>query len=425
MCDKPKILYISSASPVRGPGAIGWRHVKNLKAAGYDVDMLTLNKEPLCPDVLYIKKETYINKIISRIIKLFFVRLPERPHYFFYRKESSPPVPVRKVLSKITKEYNLVIIYFWQDMLSFKTVEAIYDKLNKPVVFFFSPDYSHMAGGCHFTCDCVQYKTGCGNCPAIKSNNENDFTRWNVEYRKRFYERVKPVVFGNSYMNMFYSQSYLLRDARIVTTLPNFDVVKYRPIDKKQVRTNFGIEDDTFVIAFGCQQLSDPRKGMVYLVETLKILREKLTEKESKKVMLLVAGGDYLQIKDSLPFESIGIGLLPIERLPEFYSAANIFVCPSVNDAGPSMVSQSIACGTPVVGFKMGALLDVVLDRGTGYCAELKNCEDLANGINKFYRMNNKEYAVISKQCRQFALENGDFEKKIKVWMELYEKYHQ
>ena len=34
---KPRILYISSASPVKGPGAIGWEHVTKLKQAGYKI----------------------------------------------------------------------------------------------------------------------------------------------------------------------------------------------------------------------------------------------------------------------------------------------------------------------------------------------------------------------------------------------------
>jgi len=423
MSNKPRILYVSSVSPVRGPGVIGWGHVKDLRAAGYDVDMLTLYKEPSLPEVLYIKKDNYTNKILTRLKKLF-LRLPGRPHYFFYRKESNPPVSIRKVLSKIQKEYELVIVYFWQEMLSFKTVEAIYNKLNHPVVFFICPDYSHMSGGCHFTCDCERYKTGCGRCPAIKSNRENDFTRWNVEYRRRFYEKVKPVVFGNSYMSMFYSQSYLLKDARVFVYPPTFNTTKYKPLNKKQVRNGFGIErEDAFVIAFGCQHLSDPGKGMEYLIEALSRLREKLTEKERNRVLLLVAGRDYEQIKESLQFESIGTGFLPIERLPEFYSVANIFVCPSVDDAGPSMVLQSIACGTPVVGFKMGAMLDVVLGRGTGYCAELKDCEGLAEGMLKYYRMNNEEYKSASTHCRQFAMDNSGIESMVKRWMELYEKY--
>ena len=424
MSNKPRILYISSASPVRGPGVIGWGHVKNLRAAGYDVDMLTLFKEPSLPEVLYIKKDSFTNRFLTRLKKRLFVRLPGRPHYFFYKKESTPPVSVRKVLSQIIKDYDLVFIYFWQEMLSFKTVEAIYDKLNHPVIFFLCPDYSHMSGGCHFTCDCERYKTGCGKCPAIKSKKENDFTRWNVEYRKRFYEKVKPVVFGNSYMSLFYEQSYLLKNARIFVYPPTFNTAKYKPLNKKQVRNGFGIErEDAFVIAFGCQQLSDPRKGMAYLVKALAKLREKLTEEERNRVLLLVAGRDYEQIIESLQFESIGTGMLPVARLPEFYSAADIFVCPSVDDAGPSMVGQSISCGTPVVGFKMGAMLDVVLDKGTGYCAELMDSEGLANGILKYYQMNDEEYDAVTKHCRQFALENSCFDRRIEKWMELYEKF--
>lgn len=423
---KPRILYISSASPVKGPGAIGWKHVTKLKQAGYNVDMLTLYREPSLPDVKYIKDKVGLAEKIRKYFLFRFNLLKGSPHYFFYREESLPPVAVSSVVSKITKEYDLVMVYFWQEMLSFNTIEVIYEKLNHPVFFFFCPDYSHMSGGCHFTCNCTRFEIGCGKCPAFGSNDENDFTHRNVLYRKRVYEKVKPVVFGNSYMNSFYEKSYLLKDVRKYIYQPIFEVDKFLPIDPLVAKSDMGIVDsDAFVIAFGCQNLLDPRKGISYLIESLKILKKRLKGEEASLILLLVIGSNYDAIRDVLPFKSIGVGLLPTERLSTFYSSASIFVCPSVDDAGPSMVSQSIACGTPVVGFKMGAMLDNVFNKGTGYCAELRDSNDLADGMEKFFRMAKNEYAAVTSHCRQYAVDNSGFEKRIRIWMELYERYRE
>ena len=425
MSAKPRILYISSASFESGPGVIGKGHVSQLKNAGYDVDALTLYRGPSCPDVMYVKEHSSFDTFINKF-KRFFLnkRLPGAPHYFFYKKETQPPVPVSKVLKRIKKDYDLVIIYFWQELLSFETVEAIYDKLNHPVVFFFSPDYSHMTGGCHFTCDCQRYQTGCGRCPAFHSNDDNDFTHWNVVFRRRFYEKVKPVVFGNSYMSSFYKQSYLLKDARVEVYPPFFDVQRFKPVDKEIARERLEIlPSDSFCIAFGCQELSNPRKGIDYLIKALDLLCSRLSDDEKTQVLLLVAGKDYDKVKHKLPFSSIGFGYLPIDRLSDFYSAADVFLCSSVDDAGPSMVSQSITCGTPVVGFKMGAMLDNVLERGTGYCAELRNAEDLSQGVEQFYRMSSTDYNRVSKHCIDFAINNSIPEKRVQSWMDIFEKY--
>lgn len=426
MAPKPQILYISSASPVKGPGSIGWQHVTKLKESGYDVDMLTLNKETSLSDVLYVRERGFWTKAKEWLKYKLGMDLPGPPYFFFYKKETEPPVPIKKILKLIDKSYDLVFVYFWQEMLSFQTIEAIYDKLNRPVVFFLCPDFSHMSGGCHFTNGCLRYQTGCGSCPAFRSKDENDFTHWNVIYRKKFYEKVKPVVFGNNYMNSIYQKSFLLKDVRKYIYQPLFNIDSFKPLKKQDSLRSFGINDDNlFVISFGCQNLSDPRKGISYLLDSLDIFSKRLTDKEIEKILLLVAGSDYESIKESLPFRSISTGFLSLDRLSAFYSAADFFVCPSVDDPGPSMVIQSIACGTPVVGFKMGYMLDVVLGEGTGYCAELKDSNDLANGIEKFYRMDKTEYDAISKHCRQYAVENAGLEKRIEVWMELYEKYRE
>lgn len=421
--NKPRILYISSASPVNGPGCIGGQHFSKLKEAGFDIDMLTLYKEPMMPDVLYLRG-LFFRYTDSLKRRFFGKKAMGLPYCFFYKKDSEPPVPINILLNKITKEYDLVIVYFWQEMLSFATIKAIYEKLNHPVIFFLSPDFSHMSGGCHFTCNCKNYQTGCGCCPAFGSQDMNDFTRWNVNYRAEFYEKVKPIIFGNSYMNSFYQKSFLLKKARVIVSPPSFNVVTFKPIEVSIARSKMGItSSESFVIAFGCQSLSDPRKGVAYLIEALSIMHERLSEQENSKIILLIAGADYNEIKDKLPFKSISTGFIDRESLSYFYSAANIFVCPSVDDAGPLMVSQSIACGTPVVGFKMGAMLDAVMDRGTGYCANLKDSEDLANGIEKFYRMDRLEYASVSEHCRRFANDHSGFDATIKRWLDLYEKY--
>lgn len=427
MKDNPNILYISSASFTEGPGVIAWSHVSHLREEGYDTDVLTLYRSDEHPDFLFIKKRRY--KLLSKIITLFKMlmgkALPGPPHCFFYKDEENPPVPIKSVLRKITKEYDLVIIYFWQRMLSFKTVECIYDKLGSPVVFFVTADYSHMSGGCHFTSDCERYQIGCGCCPAFNSQDENDFTHRNVLYRQKFYEKVKPIFLGwNSYMHSFYKKSYLLKDAILEKSVPGFDSKNFCPIEKSKLREKYNVPTNIkFVLGFGCQQLNNPRKGIDYLITALNIWFKMLDSIDANNILVVAIGENYDCIKSRVPFQSIGLGLMPFDKLSEFYSLLNIFVCPSVDDAGPSMVLQSIACGTPVVGFEMGAMIDHVKDKGTGYCAKLKDADDLAYGISLYYSMTDEKLALESKKCRDLVLNHYKYSNKIREWMSIYRKY--
>lgn len=427
MENTPKILYVSSADPLSGPGAIGLNHFKQLREAGLNADMLTLMKVPSHPEIMYVKERTLWMRIqeysIARYKKIFGFKNKDTlhvPYCFFYEKENRPPVPIKQVLKPLKhKQYDLVIVYFWQQLLSFETVEAIYDKYH-PVIFFLSPDFSHMSGGCHFPGDCKGFITGCGRCPAIGSNDDNDFTRWNVIYRKRFYEKVKPVVFGNSYMLSFFKKSFLLKDVEIVRNTPVIDTQNFLPINKDVVRKKYNIpEEKRFVIGFGCQYLNDPRKGMTVLIEALNVLYKQMNETDRLNVHIVTAGNRFEEIKNKIPFSSQGLGMLPVSQLSEFYSLCQIFVCPSVNDPGPSMVAQSIACGTPVVGFEMGAMIDFVKDRGTGMCVEVGNPLLLSEAMGFFFKMQKKEYESYVRHCLSFA-KSCNSDTRLTLWLDVF-----
>ena len=128
-------------------------------------------------------------------------------------------------------------------------------------------------------------------------------------------------------------------------------------------------------------------------------------------------------IKDKIPFDSFGLGYVAMNDLPELFSLATCFVCPSVNDAGPMMVNQSLCCGTPVVGFEMGAVLQVVKDKGTGVCVKLKDSEALANGIQDVLQMDVDEYAAMSRRCREVAMQTSSFEAQANMILSIYQKY--
>ena len=400
---RKQILIISSADPLKGPGVLALDMYKSLSEAGADVDLLTKNPVKDHPEFLFVEEDfSFIEKIRNKILARFLRQ--EKGYYFFYKKDSNPPISTKKVLAKITKPYDMVCVLFWQGLLSFKTISDIYEKLKCRIVFR-CVDYSPMSGGCHFTGTCERYQIGCGACPAIGSKDKNDFTAWNVRYRKRVYEHVKPIVFGNSYMHQFYNKSYLLKDVRKVLSWPIIDVDTFKPLDSSLLRAKYGIADHKrFIIFFGCQSLTDPRKGMSLLVESLKIFAGQLTEDQRNGVLLMAAGRDFSTLAPLLPFESMDFGYVNSSVLPDLYSMADVFVCPSVNDAGPMMVNQSLCCGTPVVGFEMGACLQAVKGNETGYCANLNDVVDFANGIRWIYGLSQSERKVLSEHCREFAV---------------------
>lgn len=402
---RKRILLISSANPLKGPGAIGMDLYNAFKEADCEVDFLTLYQVDSRPDIKYVYKKPAKWQNLSFKIRRKFAPKPVGDYCFFYGKENCPPVRVSKVLKSVGTSYDLVFVFFWQELLSFQTIDKLYDKLQCTFVFYCA-DYSPMSGGCHFTGDCRRFETGCGCCPAFGSTDPNDFTHWNVKYRKKVYEKVKPVLLANTYMlDSFMKKSFLLKDQRLEFASTLLDLDKFRLLKRdKELYRHFDIPlEKKYILSFGCQSLTDERKGMSYLLDALDIAYEQMTLEERKQVLLLFAGKNGEQIEPRLKFDYKNLGFISVPDLPLFYSVSTMFLCASVNDAGPSMLCQSIACGTPLVAFEMGTALDVLKGHNTGYCAKLRNSEDLARGILYVMRLDSSAYRDMRMECRSVA----------------------
>lgn len=430
---RPRILIISSADPTIGPGVLASDYYKAYKSQGYVVDLLTLYRCEQYPEFLYVYEKRPKNKYIDKLVqnpldtiknsiryRLGKPVYPFYPYFFFYKEEKNAPVSVEKILNVVSQKYDFVHILFWQHMLSFATVLALYRKL-KCKFFFNCMDYSPMAGGCHFIGECERYKYGCGCCPAYGSSNPHDFTWHNVNYRKLVYDEVDPVVSGNSYMFNFYDQSVLLKGRKRLKSYPIIDLSVFKPLPKEDIRTKLGISTKKYILLFGCQGIDDERKGVKYLIEGVRKFADRLSDIEREQLLVMAIGNSFSKIKSQFGLiDTLDLGYVSISELPSLYSAADVFLCSSVNDAGPMMVFQSLCCGTPVVGFEMGACLEAVKDRGTGYCAKLKDTDDYASGIEFLFRLTPQERMKMSATCVEFARNTNSYEAAVKRVISAY-----
>ena len=115
MADKsPRVLVISSVDPTVGPGVVGVEYYNALKRGGLDVDFMTKFPVEGHPDFISVydpdrKTGSGLVKKVFRGLKsrLDRQRLNAKPgYYFFYKKETHPPVPVNDVVDKIKRQYQ-------------------------------------------------------------------------------------------------------------------------------------------------------------------------------------------------------------------------------------------------------------------------------------------------------------------------------
>ncbi len=434
----PNVLILSSVSPFEGAGTYAYNYYTALKNRGLDVDFLTKSPIPGHPEIAYVEdgcKETgFINRKLERRQRHRYRHISEKypvtnPQYCFsYIKEQNPPVSYRRIIRKIKsmgKKYDVIMVVFWAGMLSFKTIKEIHNEFRSQI-HFNCPDFLPVTGGCHFWLDCDRIRFGCGKCPAFNSDSANDITRSNVKYRKNVYKKVHPIVYGNTYMNNVFRQSYLLHNYdRCEKVFPIIDNDLFSPGDKKSSRNKFNLgAENKFIITFGNQLLTEKRKGIDKLIAALDIVYNRLSDKQRSEIALMIIGNNIESIKPHLKFKYIYLGYVPYKDLPDIYNASDLFLSPSISDAGPTMVNMALSTGIPVVSFATGTALDMIKDEGTGYCANIGDIQNFADGIFRIYSMDASERSIVSKRCREIALSKTQPQIFVDFFLDTFRKYN-
>jgi glycosyltransferase involved in cell wall biosynthesis len=176
------------------------------------------------------------------------------------------------------------------------------------------------------------------------------------------------------------------------------------------------------VLFFAAGWIDDPRKGMRYLIEALRQLRELIVQTgniDGDEILLLVAGHNDNSIHSQLPFPFKSLGYIEDDKtLAMAYQAADAFVCSSIEEAGPMMIPESMLCGTPVVAFNTGGAIDLIVTMKTGYVAKCGDSSDLAQGIFKILAAEN--ISVLREAARKAAVRKHSVQNVLDNYLRMF-----
>lgn len=290
---------------------------------------------------------------------------------------------------------------------------------DKPIVWTFH-DMWGFTGGCHYSGGCDKYLSECKKCPSLKFPREKDFSYKIFEAKKNLYDSMNlSVVTCSQWLADEVSKSLLLSGKR-VEAIPNpIETDIYIQHDKGESREKFNLPKDKFLILFVSMTVKDKRKGFDYLKRALKKLYENNKDKHEIELLVLGAGDD--SIAHDFPFKTNQLGRLSgTQEIAECYSAADLFVAPSLEDNLPNTVMESLSCCTPVVAFNIGGMPDMIEHKQNGYLAKSKDEADLMNGILWYMNMDESDKKFINANARQKVLNNFTTEMVGKKYREFY-----
>ncbi len=178
-------------------------------------------------------------------------------------------------------------------------------------------------------------------------------------------------------------QSALMADWPI-TVIPNpIDLATWAPLCQRQARMLLQLPLHQPLALFGAMGgIADPRKGADLLLNALQQLRAQVLGTPLEQLELVVFGQGLPAQPPELSFPIHYCGRLHDQiSLRLLYAAADVFVIPSLQDNLPNTGLEAQACGTPVVAFRTGGLVDIVEDRITGALAKPFDPASLAHSI--------------------------------------------
>lgn len=158
----------------------------------------------------------------------------------------------------------------------------------------------------------------------------------------------------------------------------------WRPLARNLSAQYLGVDPRYRYILFGsATSEKNARKGFDSLGRILARLRENLSGYDRDLVRVLVLGpSNFPPVIEGFPIHSLGWSSDSTMRMA--FSVSEVSVVPSRMDNLPLIGMEPLACETPVVGFSVGGMNDLVLDEMTGFLAKPYDFDCLANLLGRF-----------------------------------------
>ena len=242
-------------------------------------------------------------------------------------------------------------------------------------------DMNAFTGGCHYDRGCGRFAEQCGCCPQIGSHDSNDLSRAVWKRKKTAFAAIPAgglhMVTPSRWLAREAQRSPLLKGVSVSTIPYGMNAEAFAPREKSFARAVLGIPANARVLLFAAHWIGEERKGFRFLAEAL----SGMTNVPDLFLLSLGKSGGTPTL--SIPHRNLGY--VESEHLLSLvYSAADVFVLPSMQDNLPNTMLESLACGTPVAAFRVGGVAEVLEDGVTGMLAEPGDAGSLRSAILEF-----------------------------------------
>ncbi len=271
-------------------------------------------------------------------------------------------------------------------------------------------------GNCYYSDTCMKWKTGCGNCPRLWSTHSyfRDTTASAWKKLKAAFDGFEELYATSvsKYIQMRAEESPILAGHRHTTVTNGLETSVFKKKDADHLKKKHGISDEK-VIVHVTAGFSNPLKGGEYVIA----LAERL-KKEKVKIILIGSGAGKVE----LPANIIYVGRVENQDvLADYYSMADLTVITSKRETFSMPVAESLACGTPVVGFKAGGPESIAIPEYSEFVG-FADMDAMVDVVKKWLARDVDSNEIAEAAQKVYSKEIMG-EKYLAVYKELFEKY--
>jgi len=376
------ILVIGTIDSRGGAANVSWELRKRLKADGHKVTMWVRYKYSDEPDVFAIPRKRYQDWLV----KLFANDLHfARTDYLLETKEF--------------KEADIVHCHnMHSNFFDLKTLQKI--SLQKPTIW---------------TLHDMWAITGfASNSAILKHPHKKRFLLYLWDNTAQMF-REKKKAYANSNFFIVTVSDWLKRETeksilgrqKITRIYNGIDRKTFKPYDKAASRKKIGLPQNKKIVAFGVKGSGDVNK----IIDGYK---------NRNDVFFISIGHSNIQTsnKNYRPMAYT----TDRDLLAEYLSCADVFLHLTQEEPFGLIHSEAMACGVPVVTYRVDAMPETVLHKEVGYVAELGDIEGAKNGFEYILGLSKDDYAKMSVKARERVLQNFTREKMYAEYLALYDK---
>ncbi|MFM2075075.1 MAG: hypothetical protein RJB34_1380 [Pseudomonadota bacterium] len=296
--------------------------------------------------------------------------------------------------------------------LNIYTVMAALRQRRIATVWTFHCEFMY-TGNCGYTYDCDKWKTECHACPRLREYPQTwgpDFTRAMFRHKREAFAQFHrlSITAPSEWLSRRIRQS-MVADKPISTVPNGIDVGVFSPKNTQCLKAALNLQEQFVVLCVGADVLSE-RKGGRWALALAK-------QWQDQNMVLVMVGVEQMPAQVVPPNVRMVAPVRDAIELATYYSLANVLLLTSEKETFSMVCAESLACGTPVIGFDSGAPKEVA-PSGYGAFVPYADLDALTKLLTEF--RDDRSMLKSAEECVAFARDRYAIDSMVERFETIY-----